>query len=207
MVDSFTEKSILALPNVSRETFERMSSYVNELLKWNQHINLVGPMTEKDVWERHILDSAQLLSLIPPGTKTITDFGTGAGLPGMILALTGQYNVHLVESNKKKISFLRHIASLYQLPVTIHDKRIESLDAWESDILTARALASLPDLLDLLAPFIAKSKLSLFLKGQNVVEEIKKATTYWDFDVISYPSIAHNEGVILAITDVRQRVL
>ena len=110
MLPANVEKELLSLPNVSRETILRWERYVEDLLKWNKQINLIGPLTEGDIWRRHILDSAQLLPHIPSDAKTITDFGTGAGLPGLIIALAENYDVHLVESNRKKTSFLHHIA-------------------------------------------------------------------------------------------------
>lgn len=199
------EQQLLSLPHVSRETLARWNIYVEALLKWNQRINLIGPLTEQDVWERHILDCAQLLSLIPEGTKTICDFGTGAGLPGLVLALGCDAHVHLVESNRKKTSFLHHMAPHAFQKCTIHDERIEKLTPWESDVVTSRALAPMPQLLDLLAPFIEKTKLCLFMKGQNVVQEIEEATRYWDFDVKLHPSVTHQGSVIVAITRIQRR--
>ena len=199
------EKELLALPGVSRETLERWSNYVDELLKWNKSINLVGPLTVQDVWQRHILDSAQLLRHIPSDAKIICDFGAGAGLPGLILALTERFDTHLVESNQKKASFLRAVAHKTTRKTTVHDARIEKLTAWESDILTARALAPMPKLLDLLSNFIDKTKLCLFLKGQNVVEEIEEATRCWDFEYELHPSMTHPDSVIVAMKHISRR--
>lgn len=200
------EEELLSLPNVSRETLSKWSDYVALLLKWNKSINLIGHCTEADIWSRHILDSAQLLRYIPEGTKVITDFGSGAGLPGLVLALTGRFTIHLVESNQKKASFLRQVAALMPKGmVTIHDDRIEKLTPWQSDILTARALAPLPELLDLLSGFIEKSKLCLFLKGQNVVQEIEGATKYWVFEHELHPSLTLNDSMILAMHTIARR--
>ncbi len=207
MVPSVIENYLLSLPNVSRETLTRWERYVEALLKWNKRINLIGPLTEQDVWERHILDCAQLLKHLPENTETISDFGTGGGLPGLILALSGNYNMHLVESNRKKTAFLHSIAPQAVGKVAIHDQRIEKLRAWNSDVITARALAPMNELLILLEQFTQKTKLALFLKGQNVVEEIEEATRYWDFEAKLHPSITNSESVIVAMTRIKRRAL
>lgn len=206
MLPKKIEEQLLSLPHVSRETITRWHHYVDALLKWNKQINLIGPVTVDDVWSRHILDSAQLLQHLPKDTATITDFGAGAGLPGLVLAQSELApETHLVESNAKKASFLRSQIAHCKGKIGVHNDRIEALEAWESDILTARALAPLPKLFDLLWPFIQKTKLCLFLKGQNVVEEIERATTYWDFEYELTPSLIQKESYVVAIKQIQRR--
>ncbi|MCD6034961.1 MAG: glucose inhibited division protein [Rickettsiales bacterium] len=200
--------------NVSRETFERLDQYVVDLLQWNQSINLIGKNTEVMIWDRHILDSAQLLSHIPEHTRIITDIGSGAGLPGMVLAILGNFlEVHLVESDRRKALFLEAVAPLGgDTRVIVHKSRAEILGAsatWESDVITARACAPLTTLLELISPFIEgkqKKCLSLLLKGSSVEKELEEAARKWN--ILSYdahPSITHDEGRILAIQEFHLR--
>lgn len=198
---------IRGLQNVSRETVARLDAYAALLLKWNRSINLVSKnhASSEDIWQRHIIDSLQLLPHIPSGTQTITDFGSGAGFPGLMLAYAGDWHVHLVESDQRKSAFLREAARLGAGNVTVHTERAESVTPWPSEVLTARALAPLDALLSLTEKFHAQCKLSLFLKGQNVVEEIDKASISWDFNVQQTPSVTDKTGVILVLSGIKKK--
>lgn len=198
------------ITNVSRETFSLLEDFINLLLKWNKSINLVSKShsTPNDIWERHILDSIQLKTYIPKDTKVITDFGSGGGFPGMILALMGDWDVHLVESDQRKCAFLLEASRVLSRKVMIHNDRIEDISPWESDVLTARALAPLDKLLELTSKFHATSQLCLFLKGQNVVEEINNTSTSWDLNYEIYPSLTSEDGRILRISnDTSRRII
>ena len=113
------------ISNVSRETFEKLIAYAELLLKWQSKINLVGKNTISDLWDRHMLDSIQLNKWIPNETNIITDFGSGAGFPGLVLAIVCGKTVHLIEASKKKSAFLREAARITQAPVILHEGRIE----------------------------------------------------------------------------------
>lgn len=186
---------------------EDLELYVSELLKWNKKINLIGKSTEATIWERHILDSLSLLNYVPRGTKIISDFGSGAGIPGIILAIIGRdhYKVHLIESDIRKSAFLSHINLAQNLDLTIHSARIEQLTPWSTDIITARALAPLQQLLTLLQKFCGKTNICLFMKGENVVQEIDKAYEYWDFEYKLFDNPYCKTSKILKIQSVRQR--
>ena len=132
---------------VSRETLEKMNTYGHLLLKWQKTINLVGPTTLTDVPERHFFDSAQMFRYITNVDCKLADMGSGAGFPGMVLAMLGVKEVHLIESDIRKATFLREVSRETQTPVTIHDKRVEDCDIPNLDVITARALAPLSDLL------------------------------------------------------------
>lgn len=185
---------------LSPDAMERLEHYVQLLLKWNVKINLIGKTTESDIWERHIVDALQLLKYIPQSAKTLTDFGTGAGIPGVILALTGKLeHIHLIESNRKKCAFLNEAASLATGQVTIHAERIENLAPWASDIITARALAPLNQLASLTYPFTKTETILLLHKGKQVAEEIEKWHQDWGGDVIRHQSQTSTLSTVIEI--------
>jgi 16S rRNA (guanine527-N7)-methyltransferase len=191
---------------VSRETFLRLENFVELLLKWNKSINLVSKshITADEIWQRHIIDSLQLALYIPEKTRVVTDFGSGGGFPGLVLAMLNRWEVNLIESDIRKCAFLTE-ASLGLANTYIHNDRIENISPWKSDVLTARALAPLDKLIELTHTFYEKSELCIFLKGQNVVEEIRDASKYWDIDYEIYPSQTNRDGKILRITNIQNR--
>ncbi len=129
---------------VSRETLARLEAWLAELRRWQARINLVGETTLADPWRRHILDSAQLLRLLPPGTRRLVDLGSGAGLPGLILAILGVPEVHLIESDRRKAAFLLTCKGRLGLAnVTVHAERAERVSLPPADVVTARAFAPL----------------------------------------------------------------
>jgi 16S rRNA (guanine527-N7)-methyltransferase len=168
--------------NVSRETFSKLEQFIALLEKWNKKINLIRYYSTEELWERHILDCVQLLHLIPNDAKTLIDFGSGAGFPGIIISLFRPMEISLIESDERKCAFLYEASSLSLGQIHIHNSRIESLTPWESDVLTARALASLSNLIPLTNGFIKKTKICLFQKGQNSVEELDEAQKKWDLE-------------------------
>ena len=195
-----TAEAFRAAANVSRETLERLERYAALLEKWNRAINLVARGSLVDLWRRHMLDSAQLWPLLPTVRGRpwrILDLGSGAGFPGLVLAIMGVpergAEVHLVESDEKKAAFLREAARIAEAPVTLHVQRIESLAPFPVDAVTARACAPLPRLLDYAAPFLgnypsgAKAPLGLFLKGRDIDQELTKVPEKWKMriDLIS----------------------
>jgi len=187
---------------VSRETLERLSVYEALLRKWQKTINLVGPKTLDDVWNRHFLDSAQLHPLCPESTKVLVDLGSGAGFPGLVLAILGVPEVHLIESDVRKGAFLREAARATGAAVAVHSKRIEAVQGLQADVLTARALAPLTDLLDWGARFLTADGVALFLKGQNVEDELTDSTKYWKMHTERFDSVTDPSGSILRLSGI-----
>jgi 16S rRNA (guanine527-N7)-methyltransferase len=189
---------------VSRETRDRLCLYVELLEKWQSRINLVGSKTLPDLWCRHVYDSAQLHALIPPRARCLLDFGSGAGFPGLVLAAMGGPAVHLVESDQRKAAFLREAARVAAIPVTVHACRIAALPPMTADVITARALAPLAQLLDFAEPFLAPEGICLFLKGQNVAAELTEAHKIWNMRVDRHPSQTDAGATVLALSEVRR---
>ncbi|MBN2751293.1 MAG: 16S rRNA (guanine(527)-N(7))-methyltransferase RsmG [Rhodospirillaceae bacterium] len=178
--------------------------FSEHLAKWQKAINLIGRSTESQVWERHILDSLQLIPHIPEHAKTLIDLGSGAGFPGLILALFDRWHVHLVESDSRKAVFLRDSARHCGVKPIVHACRIETMLDVKADVITARALASVADLLRLSADFRQSRTSHLFLKGRNAEAELTDAQKTWTLHVHRIPSITDPHGVILKIDEVRQ---
>lgn len=187
---------------VSRETLERLAVYEALLRKWQKTINLVGPKTLDEAWGRHFLDSAQLFPLLPESAKVLVDLGSGAGFPGLVLAILGVPEVHLIESDVRKCAFLREAARATGAAVTVHTKRIEAVQGLQADVVTARALAPLADLLTWAAPFLGQTGVALFLKGQNVEDELTDTTKYWKMRVERFDSLTDSSGSILRLSGI-----
>nr|WP_210328680.1 16S rRNA (guanine(527)-N(7))-methyltransferase RsmG [Mesorhizobium amorphae] len=193
---------------VSRETFDRLVAFEQLFLKWNRSINLAAPSTLDDVWRRHILDSAQL-GRIAPQAKRWVDLGSGGGFPGLVLAFLlverEGASIDLIESNRKKASFLQAVIGQFGLPARVIARRIDDSYPLVSapEIVTARALASLPDLLDLSAPWLTKAARALFHKGRDYRAEVEESTHRWAFDLVEHPSMTDPHGVILELSDLR----
>ena len=198
MSGALTPAGFAALVDVSRETQERLEAYVALLTKWNAKINLVGPSTLPDVWRRHILDSAQIHDRVAPAGVLI-DLGSGAGLPGLILAIMGGPQVHLIESDARKCAFLHEAARVTGTAVTIHNKRIEAVPPIEADVVTARALAPLAQLLDHAVRFLKPAGKCVFLKGARQADELTEARKTWHMSVTERPSLSDPSGVILEL--------
>lgn len=195
--------------DVSRETLARLDRYVALLTEWQRQINLVAPATIGDVWSRHIADSLVLERLLPPFQRCV-DLGSGAGLPGLVVAAVRAEQggiVDLVESNAKKAAFLRAAQRGLGLAGTVHAARIEDYGAalTAADLVTARALAPLPELLALVAPHIGTSARCFFQKGRSHEQEINQAAAHWRFTMIKHESNVENGSAILEIGDIARR--
>lgn len=189
--------------NVSRESLPRLSAYVGLLLEWQEKINLIGPTTAPLVWERHVLDSLQLLPLLQrPGS--IADLGSGAGLPGVVIAIATGRHVRLYESNQKKAAFLREATRVTGSNCTIHCMRLEQLAMQMPQpiptYVTARALAPLPRLITWASPLLLAGATGLFHKGQDLDSELTEATKYWKMKVIRHPNATDSRGAIVELT-------
>ena len=171
------------------------------LTDWNGRMNLVGPGSLPDFWNRHAWDSAQLLRLAPEAL-TWADLGAGAGFPGLVLAILGKgrtgFHVHLIESVAKRCRFLAEVVDALDLPAQVHNARAESL-ALTVEIVTARACAPLSRLLGHAEPYLRSGALGLFLKGQDVASELSEATRYWDFDADVVGSLSDPRGHIVRL--------
>jgi len=167
----------------------------------NAVMNLVGPSTLPEFWNRHAWDSAQLLRLAP-GAKVWADLGAGAGFPGLVLAILLKgapgARVHLVESMAKRCRFLATVAEALDLPVEIHNRRAEEL-ALSVDIVAARACAPMVRLLGYARPFLTRGAVGLFLKGQDVAAELKDAAGAWKFDYTLHPSLSDPRGRVVEL--------
>jgi 16S rRNA (guanine527-N7)-methyltransferase len=199
---TLTPGEFRAQTDVSRETLDRLQAYVDLLIAWNQRINLVGPRTLDDVWRRHILDSAQLAPLVPSQTRSLVDLGSGAGLPGLILAIMGISTVHLIEADSRKCAFLREAARITRTDIVLQPKRFEEVPGFAADVVTARACAPLRKLLDHAASFIDRHSILLFLKGQTLGEELTDARKGWNMRETLHPSVSDPSGTILRLEEV-----
>ena len=189
---------------VSRETLARLEEYGGLLRRWNARINLVSRESLNDLWRRHMLDSIQLAAWDRnnKGAGPWVDLGSGAGFPGLVLAIAGIRDVHLVERNSRKCAFLREAALLTSADVTIHNARIETLEPLAGRAVTARALAPLVKLLPLAHRHLEDCGQMLFLKGQDVDIELTEATKYWKMTSRYSPSLSDKSGSILQLTEI-----
>ena len=212
--------------DVSRETLTKLMAYQALLGKWQKSVNLVGPNTLAHFWQRHAADSAQIMRYAPStsdtaraapnAAKTWLDLGSGGGLPGLVLAImlaekSAAAHMHFIESDRKKAGFLRAVIADTGLTATVHHARIEAVAAAkppalaEIDVITARALAPLPDLLGLLVPFCNSSTVALVHKGRNWQEELTASEQYWKLNVTAQLSDTDAAARILEISAVTPR--
>ena len=187
---------------VSRETLARLEAYAELLTRWSARINLIGRDTIADLWRRHILDSAQLRAFVPDRARNMIDLGSGAGLPGLVLAILGAPGVELVEADSRKCAFLREAARITEAPVTLRPCRIETVSPHPVDFVTARACAPLDRLLGLAEPFLAPGSECLFLKGERVEEELTLARKHWTMTPSLHQSRSDPRGVVLRLQQV-----
>jgi 16S rRNA (guanine527-N7)-methyltransferase len=201
----------LALTPVSRETLARLDTFVELLLEWSAHTNLIGRSTVSQLWTRHISDSLQLLDLAP-AARTWVDLGSGAGFPGLVIACaladTPGATAHLVESSTKKARFLRDAARVTGAPAKVHavriDKFVESFNR-RADAITARALAPLKLLLDQSVDLFNDNSVGLFPKGQDVEAELTEASKYWNIEATLVPSRTDSQGRIVVVRALERR--
>ena len=205
LIDPLDPDEFAALTGVSRETLTRLNARTELLLKWSGRINLVAPSTLADPWRRHFLDSAQLLPRVPAGADSLIDLGSGAGFPGLVLAIMGVPGVELVEADARKCAFLREAARVAAAPATIRNARIEALPPRPVAVVTARGCAPLDRLLSYSQWFIGPETVCLFAKGEQAGQEVAVAQQEWEFDVTSHPSRSDPRGVILCLRRVRPR--
>lgn len=194
-----TPADFAAAANVSRETLDRLRAFADLLAQWQSRINLVSTRSLEDVWRRHVLDSTQLLDLGPPHLGPWVDLGSGAGFPGLVLAILGANDVHLIESDSKKAAFLAEAARKTGVVVTLHKARIEAVAPFPAAVVTARALAPLPRLLDLASPFFGPETIGLFPKGRDVEAELTLPPKYSNIALEKLPSRSDPGGTIVRV--------
>lgn len=195
---------ILAPLNLPPQALAKLVLYADLLEKWQKSINLVGPDTIPNLWRRHFLDSAQLFPLLPQNIHRLVDMGCGAGFPGLVLAVLGVADVHLIESDARKCAFLREVARLTETPVTVHNARIEKVAPLGADVVTARALAPLDKLLGWAERHLLPGGHCLFLKGRAAEDELTQAAKEWNIATQRITSLSDSSGLVLHLEEVRR---
>lgn len=190
--------------NVSRETIDRLDHFASEVLRWTPAINLISKSSMDQIWQRHILDSAQIYALGDSQAKWV-DMGSGGGFPGIVMAIMGAQDIVLVESDKRKAAFLQQMTRQLALPVTVLAKRMDDLPAMGAQTVSARALASLTQLLGHATPHLNSGGRAVFPKGRAVDAELIEARETWAFDCVRLPSKTDPEAAILVLENIRRR--
>jgi len=184
----------------------KLIKFLKELAIHNKRTNLVGKSTLVNPWRSHILDCIQISPFIKSKNSTILDMGTGPGLPGLVLAIIGYKNVNLVDSNQKKINFVKHISKKLDISVKIFLSRVEKLNNSKFDFLISRALANLNKLFIYSQRVTDKNTVLIFLKGQKVKNEIQEAKKKWCFNSEIYPSQSDERGSVLIIKNLKLKI-
>lgn len=185
--------------DVPRETQEKLDCYVQLLIKWQARINLISSKTLPEIWHRHILDSAQLVSYLPKTPSVILDMGSGAGLPGVILAILTRHRLHLVESDSRKIAFMRTALRETGTSAILHEQRMEAVPALRPDIITARALAPLSQLITLASGQHHEKIEYLFLKGREAKQELTALPACPKLEAECLPSMTDSQASIIRL--------
>jgi 16S rRNA (guanine527-N7)-methyltransferase len=192
--------------HVSRESWVGIETFVALLLQWQRRINLISPASIPFIWERHVIDSLQLLPLLPPAAKVVADLGSGSGFPALPLAIASGLAFHLYESNNKKAAFLREAMRITGCKGQVHGERLTGKAPAHGmpqvDVVTARALAPLNELLELAQPLMKNGVQALFLKGQDVDQELTHAEKYWRIQYTKHASLTDSQAIILAVQEV-----
>ena len=196
--------------NVSRETLNGFYEYRTLLSKWNEKINLVSKNTLVDIWERHFLDSGQIIKHVEASGKKWVDVGSGAGFPGLVVALLLRdrkidCDLILVEKNPKKGFFLNEVIRKLNLSVNVVNKNIDALKPLKADILTARAFSQLNKLIEIAFQHRKKEGICLFLKGENYRLELDKTLNHWFFDYDVVDSLSSSSGKIIRVKKIFKR--
>lgn len=192
---------------ILKKTQPKLQEFVDFVLKWQKTVNLIAPSTVSDIWDRHIVDSAQLILYIPQDAKVLADMGSGGGFPAMVLAIINKAmngsleQFYLIESDVKKSIFLREAARVFDVPVQVINERLERVSLKNVDVVTARALKTVEELFVLGQGFISEHTTCLFLKGERVDEELAQNTHKCQVEKI--PSCTHKKSYILKIGGVQ----
>ena len=207
--DGFGPEDAVRLTGVSRETLDRVQVYLEVLDAWRERINLIGPGEGRHLWRRHVLDSLQLIELIPGDATKIVDLGSGAGFPGLLIACAMAerpgVNVTLVEKSVRKSQFLQAAIAEGALPARVVNARIEEAQSDRYDLLTARALAPLPKLLGYAHAWLKPSGKALLMKGKDTAAELAEARAGWTFEMSERVSLSSPEGRVLEVSSITPR--
>lgn len=197
-----TAKEFARATGIPAKELGRLAQFVELLGKWQKKINLVGRETLKDVWRRHVLDSAQIAPHISKLDGKIADIGSGAGFPGMILAIITNKHIHLIESDARKCVFLSEAARVTEAQVTIINRRVESVTDMKFDVVIARAVAPLNELIALARPILEPGGCCFFFKGQRFNDELTEALKHWKMFVAKIASVTDPDAVILKLENI-----
>ena len=182
-----------------------LEEYVDLLLEHNKNFNLIGNSTIDIVWERHILDCAQILKFIKNKNLCFADFGSGAGLPGLVLSILGIKEIHLIEKSFRKCEFLREAKKITSNKVFVLNYKLEELPTKNFDCIVSRALAPLPKLLDYSLKFLKSDGFCLFLKGKNLQLEIEESTKNFQFEYELFPSLTSLESNVILLKKILKK--
>lgn len=188
-----------------------LQKYAQELVRWQKVKNLVSRETLSEIWSRHFLDSLQLVKHIDPGRGVVLDYGSGGGLPAIVLAIAFKHldvQVHMIEANSRKCSFLRHISRTLGLNCMVHDVRAESFILPENVLvgtITARGFTGLSSMFEICIPHFGVDSVALLQKGRGYDEEIAASKPNWSYDLKTFSSVVASDSVILAISGLKQR--
>jgi 16S rRNA (guanine527-N7)-methyltransferase len=199
---ALTPEAFQAAAHVSRETLERLERYAALLRRWQRAVNLVSAGTLPDLWRRHMLDSAQLLELVPRRPCRLADLGSGAGFPGLVLAIMGVGEVELIESDARKCAFLREAIRVTGAAAKVYQGRLEQVPGGGFDVVTARALAPLGELLGYAQTLLAPGGVALLLKGRRLEEELTEARKAWKMILERFASASEPGGSILRVREI-----
>jgi 16S rRNA (guanine527-N7)-methyltransferase len=198
-------RAALRLVPVSRETGDRLATYVDLLARWRKTTNLIAESTFPSVWIRHIADSAQLIA-VAPGAKRWVDMGSGAGFPGLVIAIqladVPDAIVHCIESDQRKCAFLREAVRITGAAAAIHATRVQAIDVASLgavDAVTARAFAPLPLTLKLARPWIERGAVGVFPRGESAKDQIAALPEAASYAIEAVPSLIDARSAILRI--------
>lgn len=194
--------SVIESANLSESAIASLETFADLLLRWNRTVNLIARSDEPNLWDRHIADSLQLIPYLTPFPARAIDLGSGGGFPGLILAIATGIPFDLIESDQRKCTFLREAARITGASATVHPMRIDAANIAPASLVTARALAPLPNLLALATPLLAENGVCLFLKGANADAELTAAITGWHMRVERFPSRTAPSAHILRISEI-----
>lgn len=201
----------LAVPewlSVSRETLKRLEKLCQLVVKWNPTVNLISKSTTTDIWQRHLLDSAQLYTVWPAGAQQWLDIGSGAGFPGLVVSILAAEHkpdlvVTLVESDRRKAVFLKEAARFLELPAVVVCQRIENIEPFNADVISARALTSLNGLCQYAQKHLNPKGQAIFLKGASAVAEIEEASKSWRFSIEVEASKTDPSASLILLKDIK----
>ena len=194
-----SKEKIVEKHRLTPEQSYKIEQYIYEINEYNNHTNIVGKSTLVDPWNSHISDSIQICNLIHNKKSSILDMGTGAGIPGLVLAISNFTEVSLIDSNLKKIKFIKYVCSKLNIKVNIYHQRIESLTNKKFDYLVSRALANLSKLFFYSQKLLDNNTVLIFLKGKHAKDEINEANKCWKFHHKLHQSISDKRGNIVVV--------